>query len=95
MVVNSTSSMQQMGMGNGSGKMSDIMQSLSQDEKVQLRDKMSNLSMEDRQSVISQMQEVDKSSGASEDYLQTLLDMIDSSGKGETKTSSTSFSVYA
>lgn len=100
MTINATNQMQQMGMqgahgkGNGQHGMKDIMQSLSQEDRTQLREKMSSLSMEDRKDAIAQMKEVDKTNPPSGDYLASLLDII-STDKKESSEQSTGFSIYA
>jgi hypothetical protein len=97
MEISSTSQMQQMdqlqlqkrdGSGGGQGKgggMGDIMQSLSSDDKAQLQDQMSSLSPADRQAKMNEMKQVDSTSMSSEDYVDTLMDII---GGDEEETSS-------
>ena len=101
MTINSSVPMQPMqmenmyGSGNGNGGMRDIMQSLSQDQRVQLRDQMSSLSMEDRQNLISQMQQIDKSNMSSQEYFNSLMDLINQTQNSEIQMSYNSFSIYA
>jgi len=83
------------GAGNGNGGMRDIMQSLSQDQRVQLRDQMSSLSMGDRQNLISQMQQIDKSNMSSQEYFNSLLDVINQTQNSQIQMSDNSFSTYA
>jgi hypothetical protein len=56
--------------------MKSIMQSLSSEDRVQLQEQMSALPQEDRKAAISQMKEVDPTAISSDEYLQSLLDMI-------------------
>ncbi|SFP19278.1 hypothetical protein [Hydrogenimonas thermophila] len=102
MTVNSSGAMQQAQMrqmngagGAGNGGMKDIMQSLSQEERTQLREQMSSLSMEDRQKAMSQMKEVDKASMSEEDYFQSLLDILNPTKDDDSQVSASSFSIYA
>ena len=101
MTVNSTTSMQQAhmygagGSGNGNGGMKDIMQSLSPEERTELREQMSSLSIEDRQKAMSQMKEVDQISMSEQDYFQSLLDILNPTKDNNSQVSSSSFSVYA
>ena len=103
MNVNASGSMQQMHMqnmhgaggGQGKGGMKDIMQSLSQEDRSAMREKMSSLSQTDRQSMISQMKQVDATSMSSDDYAQTLLDMVTPSDSEESTSSEFGFSAYA
>ncbi|WOE68777.1 hypothetical protein RZR97_06555 [Hydrogenimonas thermophila] len=65
------------GGGNGGANgMRDIMQSLSPDERNTLKEQLSSVSEEDRKSLIEQMKEVDKTNMSSDDYFQTLLDIV-------------------
>ena len=97
MNVNANGSMQQMhmqnmiqgagrGQGKGSNGMRDIMQNLSVEDRNTLREQMSSLSQTDRESMISQMKQVDASSMSSDEYAQTLLDMINQSQTQQTTT---------
>jgi len=80
------------GGGNGNG-MRDIMQSLSTDERNTLKDQLSSVSEEDRKSLIDQMKEVDKTSMNSEEYFQTLLDIVNQTNTENT--SNNMLSIYA
>jgi len=104
MNVNATGSMEQMqlrkmdGTGGGQGKgggggMKDIMQSLPPEEQDTLKATMSEMSMEERMSMMSQMKEVDKASMNEEDYIQSILDILDTQNSEEAETDG--FSVYA
>ena len=103
MNINASSSIQQMQMQNmygadgGQGKsgMKDIMQSLSSEDRSALKEKMGSLSQADKQSMVSQMQQVDSTSMSSDDYAQTLLDMIDQSKPKQSTSSAFGFSTYA
>ncbi len=104
MNVNATGSTQQMQMyqqmqgtggGQGKGGMRDIMQSLSQEDRIALKEKMSSLSQSDRQSIMSQMKQVDATSMSSDEYAQTLLDMIDQSKPKQSTSNAFGFSTYA
>jgi len=102
MNVNATGSMEQMqlrkmdGSGGGQGKgsgMKDIMQSLSAEDQDTLKAQMSSMSMEDRMAMVSQMKEVDKGSMSDEDYVQSLLDILDTEKNDDTDNDG--FSIYA
>ena len=105
--ANNTQQMQQMQMrkmdgsggGQGQGGMRDIMQSLSNEDRTTLKEQMSSMSMEDRQSMISQMKQVDSTSMTSEEYAQSLLDILNQDQETATTSASSSaaynFSVYA
>ncbi len=105
MTVDSSGSTQQMqmsnmygrggGKGNGNGGMKDIMQSLSQEDRTQLRDEMSSLSKQDRQDAIAQMQKVDKSGTSDQDYFQSLLDILNQNEEANSQTNTTDFTTYA
>lgn len=98
MNVNSTGSMEQMqlrkmdGTGGGNGKggsgMKDIMQSLPAEDQDALKAKMSTMSMEERMAMVSQMKEVDQSSMNEEDYVKSLLDILDTQNTEEIETES-------
>ena len=101
MNVNATGSMEQMqlrkmdGSGGGQGKgsgMKDIMQSLSTEDQDALKAQMGEMSMEDRMAMASQMKEIDKSSMSDEDYVQSLLDILDTKNSNDAE--SDGFSVY-
>ena len=104
MNVDSTGSMQQMqqmqmrigngGYGQGQGSMKDIMQSLSPEDRTTMKEQLSSMSQEDRVSIISQMKEIDSTSMSSEEYSQTLLDILNQSESEENDYTSGSFSVY-
>lgn len=104
MQVNSTDLMQQMqtqtramdGSGQGKGKgagMKDIMQTLSTNDRAAVQEQMISMSPEDRAMMISQMKQVDSTSMSNEDYVKTLLDMLNQPTASATQTNS--FSVYA
>ncbi len=101
MNVNASGSMQHMqkmdgsGGGKGQGGMKDIMQSLSSEDRSALKDKMGSLSQEDKQSMVSQMKEVDATSMSSDEYAQTLLDMLDESEPKQSTSTAFGFSTYA
>ena len=99
MNVSASSSMQQMqsmyGSGGGQGGMKDVMQSLSQEDRSALKDKMGSLSQTDKQSMVSQMKEVDATSMTSDEYAQTLLDMLDESKPKQSTSNAFNFSTYA
>jgi len=89
------------GTGGGQGKggnngMKDIMQSLSTEDRAALQEQMSTLSTEDRRDMIDQMKQVDSSSMSSEDYVDTLLSLFDTSSTEDTVTDENStYTVYA
>ena len=103
MNVNATGSMEQTqlrkmdgtggGQGKGGGGMKDIIQSLPQEDQDALKATMSEMSMEDRMAMVSQMKEVDQASMSTEDYVQSLLDILDTQNTEEAETDG--FSVYA
>ena len=102
MNVNATGSMEQMqlrrmdGSGGGQGRgggMKEIMQNLPQEDQDALKAKMGEMSMEERMSMVSQMKEVDKASMDEGDYIQSLLDILNTDKSEESETDS--FSVYA
>ena len=66
------------GEGHGKGGMNAITESLSSDQVNQLKEQMSELSMEDRQAMMKQMKEVDSTSTeSSDDYFSTLMSMFE------------------
>jgi len=85
------------GGGQGQGGMKDIMQSLSQEDRTALKEKMSSMDQTQRKDAMAQMKQVDKSSMDSQQYTQSLLDILDqtTTQKQATSTTSTAFSVYA
>ncbi len=101
MNVNATGSMEQMQMrkmdgsggGHGKGGMKDIMQSLSTQDQAIMKEQLGSMTMEERMAAVSQMKEVDKASMSDQEYVQTLLDLIDTSNTNEAETDG--FSVYA
>ncbi len=102
MNVNATGSMEQTqlkkmdGSGGGQGKgggMKDIMQSLPPEDQDALKATMGEMSMEERMSMVSQMKDVDKASMNEEDYIQSILDILDTQNVEEAETDG--FSVYA
>ena len=100
MNVNATGSMEQMQMrkmdgsggGQGKGGMKDIMQSLSTEDQAVMKEQMSTMTMDERMAMVSQMKEVDKASMSSDEYAQTLLDILDTSNTNEAEEEG--FSVY-
>ena len=80
---------------HGNGGMKDIMQSLSQEDKMVLKDKMSALSAEDRKVAMDSMKEVDKTDLNSSDYLSELLAILDTSSTDETEQTEQITEVYA
>jgi len=102
MNVNGAGSMEQMqmrkmdGTGGGQGKgagMKDIMQSLSSEDQAMMKEQLGTMTMEERMSMVSQLKEVDKASMSSDDYAQTLLDILDTSNTNEAEEDG--FSIYA
>jgi hypothetical protein len=74
------------GTGGGHGKsggMRDIMQSLSQEDKMTLKEQMQGLSGEDRKSAIEAMKQINKTSTNKDGYIQDLLNAIKTVGKDE------------
>ena len=101
MNVNATGSMEQMQMrkmdgsggGHGKGGMQDIMQSLSTEDQALMKEQRGSMTMEERMTAVSQMKEVDKAAMSDQEYVQTLLDLIDTSTTNEAEADG--FSVYA
>ena len=103
MTVEGAQSMEQMqtqmrkmdgsGGGQGKGGMKDIMQSLSTEDQDTLKDTMSSMTMDERMAMMSQMKEVDKASMSDEDYVTTLLDILDTENTEKAETDG--FSIYA
>lgn len=101
MNVNATGSMEQMQMrkmdgsggGQGKGGMSDIMQSLSTEDQAIMKEQLSSMTIQERMTTVSQMKEVDKASMSDQEYVQTLLDLINTSNTNDAETDG--FSVYA
>ena len=101
MNVNATGSMEQMQMrkmdgsggGHGKGGMKDIMQSLSTQDQAIMKEQLGSMTMEERMAAVSQMKEVDKAAMSDQEYVQTLLDLIDTSNTNDAETDG--FSVYA
>jgi len=86
------------GQGMGQGGMKDIMQSLSSEDRATLKDQLSSLSQEDRQSMVEQMKQVDSTNMSSDDYFQSLLDILNQDQQAANTTNSSAaynFSVYA
>ena len=81
--------------GKGQGGMKDIMQSLSSEDRSALKEKMGSLSQADKQSMVSQMKQVDATSMSSDEYAQTLLDMLDQSKPKQSTSTAFGFSTYA
>lgn len=106
MQVSSSGSMQQMqtqmrkmdgtGGGQGNGGMKDIMQSLSQEDQTALKDKMGSMDQTQRADMVAQMKQVDASSMDSQQYTQSLMDILNQdTTQQETNTANSTFSVYA
>lgn len=81
------------GGGHGKGGMKEMMEGLSVEDQDALKKEMSSLSMEDRMAKMSEMKEIDKASMSDEDYVLTLLEILDMDTTNKAKTDS--FSVYA
>jgi pantothenate kinase len=83
------------GQGNGGG-MKDVMQNLSTEDQATLKDQMSSMSQADKTAMVDQMKQVDATSMSTEDYSQTLLDMVnEEETSGTTSSPAYSFSAYA
>jgi hypothetical protein len=109
MDVGATGSMQQMqtqmqtrkmdgsggGQGQGQGGMKSMMEGLSAEDQATMQDQLSSMSQADRSAMVSQMQEVDSTSMSSEDYTQTLLDMLNEPATDSTSSAAYDFSTYA
>jgi len=103
MHVNSFGAMEQMqtqmrkmdgtGSGQGKGGMKDIMQSLSMEDKMAMKSQLSFMSEEDRMAAISEMKTIDKASMNSDDYVKSLLDILDQTTAEDVETDG--FSAYA
>jgi len=85
------------GGGQGNGGMKNIMQSLSQEDRTALKDKMSSMDQTQRQDMVAQMKQVDASTMDSQQYTQSLMDILnqDTTQKQTTNTVNSTFSVYA
>jgi hypothetical protein len=84
------------GQGQGGGGMQEIMQSLSSEDRTAMQEQLSSMSQEDRVSTVSQMKEVDATSMTSEDYTQSILDILNQDTSSEDYTSTVfGFSTYA
>lgn len=81
------------GGGQGKGGMKDIMQSLSTEDQTLMKEQLGEMSMDERMTMVSQMKEVDKASMNEDDYVQSLLDILDTKSTNEDETEG--FSVYA
>ena len=78
--------------GNTQGGMKDIMQGLSSDDRATLREQMQSLPQEERRAMKEQLKEVDATDMSSDEYFQSLLDILTQTDSTE---ESTGFSVYA
>jgi len=84
------------GGGQGqSGGMRDIMQSLSSEDRDIIKTELSTMSQGERAEMVSQMKQVDSASMTSEEYTQTLLDLLDQDSTSTTSSAAYDFSVYA
>ena len=87
------------GSGGGQGQkggMKDIMQSLSTEDRTSVQDQLSSMSQDERVSMVNQMKEVDATSMSSEDYTQSILDILNQDTTNEDYTSTVfGFSTYA
>ena len=103
MYIGNTSYMEQMQMrkmygaggahGGGKGGMKDIMQNLSMEDRMSIKDQLSSMSEDERLAAISEMKTVDKASMNAEEYTKALLDILDQSDYNSEE--SDYFSVYA
>jgi len=80
------------GSGNGQEGMKEIMQSLSNDERSAIREQMQALPQEDRLAMKEQLKAVNSTDKTSDDYFQSLLDILSQTDEVE---ETTGFSVYA
>jgi len=80
--------------GNTQNGMKDIMQNLSSEDRTTLRDQMQSLPKEDRIAMKEQLKEVDSTSMSSDEYFQSLLDILTQDDTVQEEQNS-SFSVYA
>ncbi len=83
------------GQGKGQGGMRDIMQSLSVEDRNSLREQMSSVDQSKRSDIISQMKQIDQSSMSSEDYFQSLLDIINNNTQTSVQASTAASALYA
>ena len=87
------------GGGHGKGGMGSVMQSLSTEDKSLLQDQMSTVAPEDKVDLISQLKEVDNTSMSSEEYMDTLISIINDSTTNDDndtlEVDTTSVEVYA
>lgn len=84
------------GDGQGKGGMRDIMQNLSTEDRETMKGQLNSMSKEERASMVSQMKEVDATSMNSQDYTQSLLDILSPDTTNKKPTSSAfGFSTYA
>lgn len=87
--------MNQMGgkaQGGNQGGMKDVMQNLSSDDRAVIQEQMQSLSKEDKLAMKEQLKQVDSTSMSSDEYFNSLLDILN---QDDTQSTSTSFSVYA
>ena len=85
------------GLATGSGQkggLSDIMQNLSQDQRIGLREQMSLLDQGDRKNVIEEMSQIDSATMSPEEYYKMLIDIVNRQVPPTTTVQSL-FSIYA
>jgi len=64
------------GTGQQQGGMSDIMQNLSQEQRIGLREQMSLLNQSDRKNVIEEMSQIDSTTMSQDEYYKMLIDIV-------------------
>ena len=83
------------GMGQGGG-MKSMMQGLSSEDQASIKDQLSSMSQADRSAMVSQMKEIDATSMTSEEYTQSLVDLLNTQDTSSNTTSAAyNFSTYA
>jgi len=76
------------------GGLSDIMQNLSQDQRIGLREQMNLLDQSDRKNVIEEMSQIDSATMSPEEYYKMLIDIVNRQVPPTTTVQSL-FSIYA
>ena len=77
-----------------SGGLSEVMQNLSQDQRLELREQMSLLNHGDRRNAIEQMSQIDSTTMSQEEYYKMLTDIVNRQVPPTTTVQSL-FSIYA
>jgi len=86
--------MQKIDSAGQQGGMSDIMQNLSQDQRIGLREQMNLLDQSDRKNVIEEINQIDSATMSPEEYYKMLIDIVNRQVP-PTATIQSLFSIYA